>query len=112
MTNRHERRRQQALGDSVKMEMITPERAKEMLAGGRLCAWQGCEKTYEGGAMPDGWRTLLMFWSRFPVSAIADIPSETWDRDGVLCPHHARELDGLLKSTGRELLAAKAGGNA
>jgi hypothetical protein len=29
------------------------------------------------------------------------IPQETWDRDGVLCPEHARALDGLLKDLAR-----------
>ena len=27
----------------AKLEMLTPEMAKEMFARGRQCAWQGCD---------------------------------------------------------------------
>jgi len=40
---------------------------------------------------------LLMFWSARPISSFADIPDATWDRDGVLCPQHAAELEAVLK---------------
>ena len=42
-------------------------------------------------------QTLLIFWSPRPVSSFADIPDATWDRDGVLCPQHAAELEAVLK---------------
>ena len=66
----------------------------------RMCCWQGCEATYQGD-QPADWRHLLMFWSPRPVGAFVDIPDATWDRDGVLCPQHAAELEGVAESRGR-----------
>ena len=43
-----------------------------------------------------------MFWSPRPVGAFVDIPDATWDRDGVLCPQHAAELEGVLRVVGPE----------
>jgi len=65
----------------------------------RMCCWLGCEATYEGD-QPVTWRYLLIFWSQRPIRAFADIPDSTWDRDGVLCPQHARELTAVLKLAG------------
>jgi hypothetical protein len=67
----------------------------------RMCCWQGCEATYQGD-QPADWRHLLMFWSPRPVGAFVDIPDATWDRDGVLCPQHAAELEGVLRVVGPE----------
>jgi hypothetical protein len=65
----------------------------------RMCCWQGCEATYDG-EQPASWRHLLIFWAAHPVRAFADIPEETWDRDGVLCPQHAAEVEAVLKIVG------------
>jgi hypothetical protein len=62
----------------------------------RMCCWLGCEATYEGD-QPADWRHLVIFWSQRPITAFADIPDATWDRDGVLCPQHAGELRAVLK---------------
>ena len=56
----------------------------------------GCEATYQGD-QPANWRHLLIFWSPRPIRAFADIPGATWDRDRVLCPEHAAELEAVLK---------------
>jgi hypothetical protein len=61
----------------------------------RMCCRLGCEAKYEGD-QPANWRHLLMFWSARPISSFADIPDATWDRDGVLCPQHAAELEAVL----------------
>ena len=66
------------------------------MPSGRMCCWQGCEATYQGD-QPANWRHLLIFWSPRPVSSFADIPDATWDRDGVLCPQHAAELEAVFK---------------
>jgi hypothetical protein len=60
-----------------------------------MCCWLGCEATYQGDQ--PAWRHLLIFWSPRPIRAFADIPDATWDRDGVLCPQHAREPETVLK---------------
>jgi hypothetical protein len=62
----------------------------------RMCCWLGCEAKYEGD-QPPNWRHLLIFWSPRPVRAFAE-----WDRDGVLCPQHAAELEAVLKLAGPE----------
>jgi hypothetical protein len=62
--------------------------------------------------MPAGWRNLLVFWNAEPVVDLRQVPSETWDRDGTLCPDHAEQLDGLLKDTGRKLMASVPHGSA
>jgi hypothetical protein len=108
MANRHERRRTAAA--QAKVVMLTPAMATEILARGRMCAWDGCQNTYSGSTMPGDWRCVFIFWEpEKPIQRIDDIPPLTWDRDGVLCPVHARQIDGLMKSTGRELLKPSAG---
>ena len=71
------------------------------MANRRMCCWQGCEETYDG-EQPGYWRHLLIFWAPQPVRAFADIADATWDRDGVLCPQHAAEVEAVLKIVGRE----------
>lgn len=104
--NRHERRKAKMLRSEV--VVIGPKEAREMLDGPKACAWNGCAAHYSG-PMPDGWRNLLVFWSSGPITRITDIPGDTWDRDGVLCPQHAQELDGLLKDIGTRLKGPMAG---
>jgi hypothetical protein len=78
---------------------------KSTMPSRRMCCWQGYEPTYEGD-QPANWRHLLVFWSPRPVRAFADIPDATWDRDGVLCPQHAAELEAVLKFVGPEATGA------
>jgi hypothetical protein len=93
--NRQERRRSKA----TRMELV--EFSVGQLVGG-MCSWDGCGQIYEGD-LPNGWRYLLLFWAPKTVDRIAEIRHDTWDRDGCLCPNHARELDGLLLRLGRHL---------
>lgn len=91
--NRHERRKAKTLRAEV--VTIGPEEAQTILDRPLACAWGGCAAHFKG-PMPYGWRNLLVFWSRGPIMQITDIPGGTWDRDGVLCPQHAQDLDDLL----------------
>ena len=70
---------------------------------GRLCAWEGCEVSFEE-PMPPDWRSLLVYWDPYPdvnktLGQIAT--STTCDRDAVLCPEHARMLEASLKDIAR-----------
>ena len=62
------------------------------------CAWKGCEESHTK-PMPQGWRNVLIWYSPEPESqkTIGRIANRTTcDRDIVLCPEHATELDRLL----------------
>lgn len=73
---------------------------QEIRSMGGMCAWEDCDETYDGN-MPNGWRRLLVFWSQGIILDVREIPQDTWDRDGVLCPEHARELESQLKDLAR-----------
>jgi hypothetical protein len=60
-----------------------------------LCAWDGCQETFKGD-MPRGWRWMYSYWSPQPHINFAAIPAEDMDRDAVLCPCHAQELESKL----------------
>lgn len=105
--NRHERRRARAIS-AVTERTITREEADAMP---HVCCWGECEMTFKN-PMPKGWRNLLLFWNANPVLDLRQVPDETWDRDGTLCPKHAAELDALLKNNGRGLAGAAPLGSA
>jgi hypothetical protein len=77
--------------------LVTPEMAREWQARGRACAWQGCTNACKGD-LPGDWVNVLVWWSPRPedrnILEIASTPFCT--RDAVLCPEHARQLEGLL----------------
>jgi hypothetical protein len=102
--NRHERRKAQKVF-SVERRTYTRADYDNLRFA---CAWEGCEACYTG-EMPEGWRHLLVFWARHPMTHIADIPGDTWDRDTNICPAHAKELDGLLKNIGGAVMGPPAG---
>jgi len=93
--NRHERRRAKVLErKNIPMEKIA----------GHLCAWDGCERTFQG-EMPRGWSFMLLYWSKWPSLEFWDIPPNDGLRDAVLCPEHTKQLDGnLLKDIGQDLM--------
>jgi hypothetical protein len=93
--NRHERRRAAKVIEQGKLSR------DELESLGCMCAWNGCQATCPSGPLPDGWRWLLMYWAPRPPLRMTDIPAETWDRDAVLCPQHAKALDGMLKELAR-----------
>ncbi len=70
-----------------------------------MCAWADCEATFEG-YMPKGWRWLMVYWwARPPANQklwkIA--MSSDCDRDAVLCPDHALQLESQLKNIRRDI---------
>lgn len=54
-----------------------------------------CQQTCKGGKKPPGWRNLVV-----TKVSLLNWDGMVSDRDGVLCPEHVRELDGLLKPLG------------
>jgi hypothetical protein len=74
-----------ALGASLKMPMG--------------CAWKGCRRSYSSSDQPVGWRILITYHSGRSTLAVLDFkdPSFKPERDAVLCPLHAAELEKLLK---------------
>ena len=72
---------------SESLEGTISEIARRLSEPERMCAWGGCTKQFTGPTPPRGWVTLT----------IAGAHNE---RRCVLCPKHARELDGLLKGIG------------
>ncbi len=86
---------------------------------GSICARDGCGATYEhtqDGQPPKDWRVLYTF-KRYSCSQLPNgepvirvfAPEAGWERDAVLCPHHARHLEEQLKPSARELLAPAQG---
>ncbi len=66
---------------------------------GSICAWAGCDATFKG-PMPEDWRWLLVYWRSRPAittKLVKIANSRHCDRDAVLCPEHARELESQLK---------------
>lgn len=98
---RHERRAVRALVRLGRTTVQGTVSLDDVERAGYICAWRDCQATCEGGNLPKAWRCLLLFWAPRPVMDMTKIPQETWDRDGVLCPEHARALDGLLKDLAR-----------
>lgn len=95
------------------MELVTLT-AGQLHSMGAICAWDGCETTYEqtsDGQPPKGWNILYtlkayrggLLPNGEPAMSLFH-PGSGLQRDAVLCPHHARILEGQLKSLGRELL--------
>jgi hypothetical protein len=60
-----------------------------------LCAWGGCAARFDPEKpAPAGWVALSISSSTDPPVCV---------RTAVLCPKHAKELDGLLKGIGGRL---------
>ncbi len=77
------------------------------------CIWEGCDRSISHTEMrPPDWHNLLVYWSPFPdpkktLGEIVMGPS--CYRDAILCPEHAKALDGLLKDIGQALRGEPAG---
>ncbi len=66
---------------------------------GSMCAWAGCEATFDG-RMPHDWRWMLVYWRAHPATnhKLGKVAmSKSCDRDVALCPEHALLLEGELK---------------
>jgi hypothetical protein len=75
---------------------ITTMSKAEMAQLPSICAWEGCAEVFHGD-MPHGWRWMLAYWSAQPQWRFDRIAKENMQRDCVLCPRHARVMDGELK---------------
>ncbi len=77
------------------------------------CVWEECDRSIsDKEMMPPDWRSLIVYWSPFPdvsktLGEVCTGPS--CYRDAVLCPEHAKALDGLLKDIGQALRGPPAG---
>jgi len=89
---------------------MSPDDLKKMRVE---CIWEGCDRSTPMAEMrPPDWHNLIVYWSPFPdpkktMGEIAAGPS--CYRDAILCPEHAKELDGLLKNIGQALRGEPAG---
>ena len=71
-----------------------------------MCAWAGCTATCEMDDKPPGWINLLTWRSPWttPEATIGETACGAfYERDAVLCPRHAAELETLLKDIGGRL---------
>jgi hypothetical protein len=88
MSNRHERRKAAKIGTTEKMSY---EQLDALPSG---CAWDGC------GALTkspdeDGWSKMILYKGETTSDFLA-ISANDMQRDCVLCPQHARQLDDQL----------------
>ena len=65
---------------------------RRSLADPPSCAWGGCTAQYSGEDPPAGWVRITL------LRSLGDKPP-VYARVGVLCPKHARAIEGLLKGT-------------
>lgn len=99
MANRHERRKAMKVM-RTDARLVAPDDARQFLAPGSECAWEGC-KSVTSDHRKDGWSGLLLFSGKFRTNILDITPME---RDCVLCPEHAAYLDEhLLKDIGGRL---------
>jgi hypothetical protein len=73
---------------------------KQIAKMGRLCEWAGCTATVKGPP-PRGWAWFQSYWGAEATKTFSKHHRALKFRDGVLCPRHAHEFEGLLKPLGR-----------
>ena len=87
--------------------------SQDVAAMGSVCAWAECVRHIPSTEMqPPDWHNLIVYWSPFPdvKKTLAEIVTgPACYRDAVLCPEHAKALDGLLTDIGRDLQGPPAG---
>ena len=87
--------------------------SQDVAAMGSMCAWAECVRHIPSTEMqPPDWHNLIVYWSPFPdvKKTLAEIVTgPACYRDAVLCPEHAKALDGLLKDIGQALSEPPAG---
>ena len=94
----------------MEQRTMAPDDLKKMRIA---CIWEGCDRSISHTEMrPPDWHNLVVYWSPFPdakktMGEIVTGPS--CYRDAVLCPEHAKALDGLLKNIGQALRGEPAG---
>ncbi len=88
----------------MEQRTMSPDEIENMRTA---CAWDECDQSIPYAEMqPPDWHNLLVYWSPYPdpkktLGEVCSGPS--CYRDAVLCPEHAKTLDGLLKNIGREV---------
>ncbi len=89
---------------TMERRTMLPDEVKNMRVA---CAWDGCTRSRPIKEMqPPDWHNLIVYWSPFldPKKTLEQVcTGPSCYRDAVLCPEHAKALDGLLKDLGREL---------
>ena len=95
---------------TMERRLITPGDVEKMQI---VCIWKGCEQSIPlTGMRPPDWHNLITYWSPYldgnkTLEEVCTGPS--CYRDGVLCPEHAKALDGLFKEIAREITGPAAG---
>lgn len=90
MANRHDRRR------TAKLVTIQQMTLSELLAIPSGCAWAGCA-AHTTNPDGNGWSKMVLYRGK-TQSDFLKIDARLMDRDCVLCPDHARELETNLFS--------------
>jgi hypothetical protein len=80
---------------------VCPDGANNI--SGSLCAWQDCDRVFDGRMLPEDWATLTTYRSKRPIRNFRDISAEGLLCDAVLCPEHTKQLNDQLKDIGRAL---------
>ncbi len=89
---------------TMERRTMSPDDVKNLRVA---CIWEGCDRSISHSEMrPPDWHNLLVYWSPYPdpkktLEEVCTGPS--CYRDAVLCPEHAKALDGLLKDIGQGL---------
>ncbi len=88
---------------------MSPDDLKKMRVA---CIWEGCDRSTPDAEMAARLAYLLVCWSPFPdpMKTMGEIVTgPSCYRDAILCPEHAKALDGLLKNIGQALRGEPAG---
>ena len=89
---------------TMEQRTLSPEDFEKMRVA---CIWDDCDRSIPSTEMqPPDWHNLLVYWSPYPDAkkTLGDIVmGPSCYRDAVLCPEHAKTLDGLLKDIGQGL---------
>ncbi len=94
----------------MEQRIMAPDDLEKMRVA---CIWAGCDRSISHTDMrPPDWHNLLVYWSPCPdpkktLGEIVMGPS--CYRDAILCPEHAKALDGLFKDIGQALRGPAAG---
>jgi hypothetical protein len=86
---------------------VCPDGANRI--SGSQCAWEGCERVFDGRALPEDWAILTLYRPKPPIGNFLDIQVEGLLRDAVLCPEHRKRLDDQLKDIGQAVSELAAG---
>jgi hypothetical protein len=86
---------------------VCPDGANKI--SGSVCAWEGCDRVFDGRTLPEDWAILTLYRSKRPILNFLDIRAKVLLRDAVLCPEHTKQLDDQLKDISQALSELAAG---